>query len=282
MASVKPKLQGYVREDLFIQFEDERRSLGLSQSQALEKMLLERYRLEPSKPNPESLCWITKSLEDLQARVKRLEITGNPESDSLSNLESDSPSNLESNPKSNPPSNLESDSLSNPLSNLESDSPSNLESNPKSNPKSNPPSNLESDSLSNPLSNLESDSLSNPLSNLESDSPSNLESNPESDSLSNLESDSPSNLESNPESDSLSNLESNPLDKLASESKLAKGLGQRALAKRLGCTYQWLTDKVILGGLDSWSKGEDPQGLSWELRGGKFYPCNLVTNKSAS
>lgn len=67
-----------------------------------------------------------------------------------------------------------------------------------------------------------------------------------------------------------------------SDSKLSKGLGQRALAKRLGCTYQWLTDKVILGGLDSWSKGEDPQGVSWELKDGKFYPCNLEVDKSAS
>ena len=214
MASVKPKLQGYVREDLFIQFEDERRSLGLSQSQALEKMLLERYQLEPSKPNPESLYWITKSLEDLQARVKRLEITGNPES----NLESNPPSNLESNPESNPPSNLESDSLSN--------------------------------------------------------LPSNLESNLESDSLSNL----PSNLES----DSLSNLESNPLDKLASESKLAKGLGQRALAKRLGCSYQVLGDVTIVrnGNIESWSKNQDPQGIGWELRDKKYYPCafNVPSN----
>ena len=43
MATSKPKIQGYVERSLFDQFETERHHWGLTQSQALERVLAERY-----------------------------------------------------------------------------------------------------------------------------------------------------------------------------------------------------------------------------------------------
>ena len=77
MATAKPKLQGYVREDLFSEFEKERHSLGLSQSQTLEKVLSERYQIKLISTegwfNKESLQILQDTLLDLQTRVGQLE-----------------------------------------------------------------------------------------------------------------------------------------------------------------------------------------------------------------
>lgn len=52
----------------------------------------------------------------------------------------------------------------------------------------------------------------------------------------------------------------------------SKGLSQRALSKRLGCTWADITNMNILGHLTKWSQREDPQGLAWELRDKRYYP----------
>lgn len=44
MATDKPRIQAYVLSKLYQQFEAERLTWGLSQSQALERILLERYQ----------------------------------------------------------------------------------------------------------------------------------------------------------------------------------------------------------------------------------------------
>jgi hypothetical protein len=65
MTTTKPKIQGYIDQKLADQFEAERQAWGLTQSQALERILAERYGMRQSREG----------------------ITSNPPSDLLSNLE---------------------------------------------------------------------------------------------------------------------------------------------------------------------------------------------------
>lgn len=64
MATDKPRIQAYVLSKLYQQFEAERLTWGLSQSQALERILLERYQDDSSEQ-------VTSDV--LKARLDRVE-----------------------------------------------------------------------------------------------------------------------------------------------------------------------------------------------------------------
>lgn len=97
MATSKPKVQGYVSRDIFEQFEVDRVAWGLSQSQALERILNERYGIEKQHGNLpmdcERITVLEESLESLNQlckfsfelafqRIGKLEsITSNSQSD---------------------------------------------------------------------------------------------------------------------------------------------------------------------------------------------------------
>jgi len=71
----KLRIQAYVESNLYQQFENERLSWGVSQSQALERILLERYQHDSGEQvvsTRESVHW-TSLVEDLRKRVERLE-----------------------------------------------------------------------------------------------------------------------------------------------------------------------------------------------------------------
>lgn len=77
MATSKPKLQGYIDQQLFDQFEIEQRQWGLTQSQALERILAERYGRvhdeDRQRYSPQlSLHSLDKSLLNLEELVSKL------------------------------------------------------------------------------------------------------------------------------------------------------------------------------------------------------------------
>ena len=190
MPSNKPKLQGYVDQSLFDKFQDERLRWNISQSEALEKILSERYYVivpseKPTEFLADRISKIEQTLLEYAARIRILENCSNPPSESRSDtLDSNPPSNLDGDTYiSNPPSESRSDTLdSNPPSNLDGDTYiSNLSSESLSDTlDSNPPSESLSDTyISNPPSESLSDTLdSNPPSNLDGDT---LDDNPPSD-----------------------------------------------------------------------------------------------------
>ncbi|KJH69415.1 hypothetical protein [Aliterella atlantica] len=92
MSTNKLRIQAYVQSELYQQFEQERSQWDVSQSQALERILLERYQHDSGEQaisTRESVHWIAL-VEDLRKRVERLE------SNLPSELDSSLPSELES------------------------------------------------------------------------------------------------------------------------------------------------------------------------------------------
>lgn len=85
MATDKPRIQAYVLSKLYQQFESERLTWGLSQSQALERILLERYKdnrseqvigdaLEARLNRVEKICnlLVTSQLQNLSPEQKSI------------------------------------------------------------------------------------------------------------------------------------------------------------------------------------------------------------------
>ena len=58
---------------------------------------------------------------------------------------------------------------------------------------------------------------------------------------------------------------------------LVKGISQRLLGKRLGCSHTFVAKLRSLGKIGSYSKQHDPDGLEWEFRDGKYYPAAEVS-----
>lgn len=99
MSTNKPRIQAYIQSDLYQQFEQERSQWGVSQSQALERMLLERYQFDNTvnfrQPKQEyDLTWIKVSLGNIRERLTRLEIANNLDDDIAIKLDSEMPSDL--------------------------------------------------------------------------------------------------------------------------------------------------------------------------------------------
>lgn len=96
MSTDKLRVQAYLHSDIYYQFDRERMSLGLTQSQALEKILIERYGAanKPENPKPESLDWIRSAFKDLQERVSKLELDSELFSESFSESVSDTPNEM--------------------------------------------------------------------------------------------------------------------------------------------------------------------------------------------
>ncbi len=100
MASSKPKIQGYIEQATFNRFEAYRQESNLSQSQALEKILIKFLggdRISEIQEQDYSLKmdlqYAITEIEKLQERVRRLEITSNLDGESLGitgNLDSES------------------------------------------------------------------------------------------------------------------------------------------------------------------------------------------------
>ncbi len=137
MASSKPKIQGYIEQATFNRFEAYRQESNLSQSQALEKILIKFLggdRISEIQEQDYSLKmdlqYAITEIEKLQERVRRLEITSNLDVESLGNtgnLDSESlglTGNLESE-SLGITGNLDSESLG-ITGNLDSDSLSKL------------------------------------------------------------------------------------------------------------------------------------------------------------
>lgn len=91
MSTDKLRVQAYLHSDIYYQFDKERMTLGLTQSQALEKILIERYDVanKTENPKPESLDWIRSAFEDLQERVSKLELDSELFGESFSESVSD-------------------------------------------------------------------------------------------------------------------------------------------------------------------------------------------------
>lgn len=76
MATDKPKIQGYIAQSLFDQFEAERQQWGLKQSQALERILSERYGQEYNQSSQQSFDQyesIQKQISNLTSKFVSLE-----------------------------------------------------------------------------------------------------------------------------------------------------------------------------------------------------------------
>ncbi len=105
MSTQKPRIQAYVQSELYQAFERERSQWGISQSQALERVLSERYQeasnttqIEHQLINNDDLHWIKVSLGNIRERLTRLEIANNLDDEVAIEIDNDLPilSNLES------------------------------------------------------------------------------------------------------------------------------------------------------------------------------------------
>ena len=199
MSTSKPRIQAYVGSGLYQQFEQDREAWGLSQSQALERILSERYQADKQIDSIDSYVF------DLQIKevCERLNIL------EKATFKGEFP------PKST------------------RDYPSEI------------------------FGQIVFESSLEAINQqLLSELPSELESELES-VTSELPSELPSELES-------------VTSELPSELNL--GLSQRALSKRLGCSHAYIGKKEQERIFTSLSASLDPQGISWELKGKKYYP----------
>lgn len=311
MATDKPKIQGYVGQSTWKAFQEYQLGHRLSQSQALDALLIKALEISNDGAKNVTSQQFTKDLDtrleslerkqhDDYCRLKDLVLGLESKISSLEiGLEAYSQVNAEyigkirSQLKSldNPPSDP-TPTESNLGGNLPSNSPSDplvTEADLDSNPPSDLDSNLPNDPLiaelltkSDPDSNPPSDPLKSEA-DLDSNPPSNLpmtELELESDPTSNLPSDLDSDLLSDPlviENDLSSNLPSDLNSNLPSKSweKLRLGLSEGELFDRLGVARNTLAKHRNQGSLAEWSKTKDPDGIAWRFENKlklRYYP----------
>lgn len=279
VSSNKPRIQSYIESMLYEQFEQERLAWGLSQSQALERMLSERYQSNVTRLESEhELTPLINSINELRSRVSTLE--DELESKLLSKLE-DKFSKTEVIGKAARKSPVGKESLKERWKREVEDKYAWSDGYCRLRLQN---GNIFVglicsvardktckifDSLTDTQLNVGIDRLILPseLELVTSELPSESEL---------VTSELPSELISR----LCSELESELNSELPNEVELSKGLTQRALSRRLGCSHPYIKSLAVSGELEDWSQNQDPQGLSWELRGKKYYPKSLQLQES--
>ncbi len=231
MSTNKPRIQAYIDIDLYNHFEVQRINWGVSQSQALERILADRFQGEQPREGVKDIAasfeheftqYTFKALRDLQNEVGEIQdyLRELKYSIKQAKLHSSLPSELDS----SLPSELDSSLPSESNSELDSSLPSELDSSLPSELDSSLPSELDSSLPSELDSNLPSELDSSLPSELDSSLPSELDSSLPSE----LDSSLPSELDSSLPSELDSSLPSEPnseLDcSLLSESIITKNI----------------------------------------------------------
>lgn len=290
MSTTKPRIQAYVQGEIYQQFEQERSQWDLSQSQALERILSERYQLdnkavnEPDMKVLASVQILDHSLAALRNRVEALELllkSPLPISESeLVTNESDSELPILSYLKS------VGETESELLSELKNDRDSKLDSKFYSELQ------LVQEALNKLPTRLrgfnDKYKRENGLSKVRMPSGTIVEGiivdfslrskscklfNPITDSHWSADLKDiilPGELDGELPSESSNSLPSELDDSLPSE--LLEGISQRALARRLKCSHPYLGKLQKAGEIGRYTQKADPDGIEWELKEGKYYP----------
>lgn len=261
----KPRIQAYVDSRLHEQFEQERSHWGISQSQALERMLAERYQSDIARDrevaSDRDLMPLITSINKLRLQVSNLE--DELEERLLNKLESRFSSSLLSELPSKLP--VKKESLKDKWD-REVEEKYRWDDGYLHIKQADGSVKLTSGSLGDVSKKYNTCKLFDPYT----DSQYRVD-------IDRLIPAGNSDSESELVTDELPSESELVTDELLSESDsklldLNKGISQRSLAKRLNCSHAYIGKLQKLGGLDYYASQVDPDNLQWELKGRKYYP----------